>query len=243
MYLRFCMNSLFNKKFWEEINTYFPWYDTGHTENNMSNNSSSVACVFVTNPLPSNNKGIFTEPLSSNDRGDTHTQTAMWSHKPTLFFQNTESRLKNKLIQRLELDQSSTSTTEVKNVFGVYLTILPRLYMLCVEQESNHEFCGKKWLWLMRIIKITIFWAMMPDLVNHYHCFGGISYLYLQDREVRLIWNTVNNLWLPKHKKPSEPDSEPRVDPRTSQIWSRMPTTELWHPAQECIKHYKVNKV
>jgi hypothetical protein len=27
--------------------------------------------------------------------GDTHTQTARWSHKPTLFFQNKESRLKS----------------------------------------------------------------------------------------------------------------------------------------------------
>jgi hypothetical protein len=27
---------------------HFPWYDTGHIENIASNNSSSVACVFVT---------------------------------------------------------------------------------------------------------------------------------------------------------------------------------------------------
>jgi hypothetical protein len=73
-----------------------------------------VACVFVTavtflpsrflatmkgifaELLPSNDKGIFTEPLSSKDRGDTHTHThtATWSHKPTLFFLNEESRLK-----------------------------------------------------------------------------------------------------------------------------------------------------
>jgi hypothetical protein len=39
-----------------------------------------------TEPLPSHDRGIFTEPLPSNDRG--HTQTATWSHKPTLFFQN-----------------------------------------------------------------------------------------------------------------------------------------------------------
>jgi hypothetical protein len=34
----------------------------------------------------------YTEPLPSNDRR--HTQTATWSHKPALFFQNKESRLK-----------------------------------------------------------------------------------------------------------------------------------------------------
>jgi hypothetical protein len=37
-----------NKKFWEELIAYFPSYDTGHIENNASNNSSSVACLFVT---------------------------------------------------------------------------------------------------------------------------------------------------------------------------------------------------
>jgi hypothetical protein len=39
----------------------------------------------------------FTYPLPSKDRGihtHTHTQTPTWSHKPTLFFQNEESRLK-----------------------------------------------------------------------------------------------------------------------------------------------------
>jgi hypothetical protein len=42
-----------------------------------------------TDPLPSNDKGIFTEPLPSNNMGihrQTHAQTATWSHKPTLFF-------------------------------------------------------------------------------------------------------------------------------------------------------------
>jgi hypothetical protein len=39
---------LYNNKFWEELIPYFPWYDTGHIENDASNNSSIVACVFVT---------------------------------------------------------------------------------------------------------------------------------------------------------------------------------------------------
>jgi hypothetical protein len=37
-----------NKKFWEELMAYFPWYDTGHIENDASNNSSIIARVFVT---------------------------------------------------------------------------------------------------------------------------------------------------------------------------------------------------
>jgi hypothetical protein len=37
-----------NKTFWEEIIAYFPRYETGRIENDASNNSSIVACVFVT---------------------------------------------------------------------------------------------------------------------------------------------------------------------------------------------------
>jgi hypothetical protein len=37
-----------NKKFCEELIAYFRWYDTGHIENDASNNSSIVGCVFVT---------------------------------------------------------------------------------------------------------------------------------------------------------------------------------------------------
>jgi hypothetical protein len=39
---------LLSKKFWEELMANFPWYDTGHIETDESNNSSIVACVFVT---------------------------------------------------------------------------------------------------------------------------------------------------------------------------------------------------
>jgi hypothetical protein len=37
-----------NKKFWEELIAYFPWYDTDHIENDAFNNSSIVAFVFFT---------------------------------------------------------------------------------------------------------------------------------------------------------------------------------------------------
>jgi hypothetical protein len=37
-----------NKKFWEELIAYFPCYDTYRIENEVSNSSSIVACVFVT---------------------------------------------------------------------------------------------------------------------------------------------------------------------------------------------------
>jgi hypothetical protein len=37
-----------NKKLWEELIACFPWYDTGHVENDASNSSYIVACIFVT---------------------------------------------------------------------------------------------------------------------------------------------------------------------------------------------------
>jgi hypothetical protein len=57
---------------------YFSWYDTGHTKNEASNNYSTVECNryrgnVSTEPLPSNDRGIFTKPLRSNDRGYTNT--------------------------------------------------------------------------------------------------------------------------------------------------------------------------
>jgi hypothetical protein len=126
---------LINKKFWEELFAYFPWYDTGHIENVESNNSSIVACVSVTAVtfLPSRCLATIGGFLPSrclatiggytyrhtdwceryfNYTGETgsgaviyvprfikigsgvqkligwDTQTATWSHKPTLFFQN-----------------------------------------------------------------------------------------------------------------------------------------------------------
>jgi hypothetical protein len=100
---------------------YFPWYDTGHIENNASNNSSIVVCVFVTavtfppsrflatkgdfyrtEPLPSNYKGIFTEPLPSNDKWgytDTHRQTTTCSHKPTQFFRSRKVGYKQETLE------------------------------------------------------------------------------------------------------------------------------------------------
>jgi hypothetical protein len=41
-------NIRLNKKFWEELIAYFPRYDTGHIGKDASNNSSTVACAFVT---------------------------------------------------------------------------------------------------------------------------------------------------------------------------------------------------
>jgi hypothetical protein len=90
-----------NKKFWEELIAYFPWYDTGHIENDASNNSSIVAGVFVTavtflpSRCPATIRGFLpTRYLATI--GEIHTQTATWSHRPTLFLQNKESRLINK---------------------------------------------------------------------------------------------------------------------------------------------------
>jgi hypothetical protein len=97
-----------NKKFWEELIAYSPWYDTGHIENETSKNPSTVACVFVTSVtfLPIRCLATIEEFLPSrclatirgflpsrclttiggHTQKHTHTQTATWSHKPTLFF-------------------------------------------------------------------------------------------------------------------------------------------------------------
>jgi hypothetical protein len=74
-----CMLSK-NNKFRQELIAYFPRYDTDHIENDASNNSSIVACVFVTAVtfLPSRclaTIGFFTGPLPSNDRGEQQTHT------------------------------------------------------------------------------------------------------------------------------------------------------------------------
>jgi hypothetical protein len=93
-----------NRKFREEVIAYFCWYDTDHIENDASNNSSIVACVFVTaiTFLPSRCLATIGEFLQSHClatirgflpsrclatiREGTHTQTGTWSHKPTFIF-------------------------------------------------------------------------------------------------------------------------------------------------------------
>jgi hypothetical protein len=127
-----------NKKSWEELIAYFPWYDMGHIENGAPSNSSIVTCVFATvvTFLPSRClatiggfllslclgtirgllpscclvtiggthrhtdwlEGFFNWVVEMGSGAvrytDSHTQTATWSYKPILFFQNKESRLK-----------------------------------------------------------------------------------------------------------------------------------------------------
>jgi hypothetical protein len=72
-----------NKKFWEELIAYFPWYDTDHIENE-SNNSSIVAYVFVTAVtfLPSRCLATIGGYVDTY----THTQAATSSYKPTFVF-------------------------------------------------------------------------------------------------------------------------------------------------------------
>jgi hypothetical protein len=109
-------NHELNKKFWKYLIAYFPQYDTGHIENDASNNSSIVPCVFVTvvtflpsrclattgGCLPSRRLATIRRLLPSHylptigeihRHTRTHTERATWSHKPTLFFQNKESKL------------------------------------------------------------------------------------------------------------------------------------------------------
>jgi hypothetical protein len=47
-FYRFPAHLSINEKFWEERIAYFPSYDTVRIENAAFNNSSMVACVFVT---------------------------------------------------------------------------------------------------------------------------------------------------------------------------------------------------
>jgi hypothetical protein len=53
-----------NRKFWEELIAYFLSCDTDRTENDITSNSSIIACVFITAVT------FFTEPLPSKDRMD-----------------------------------------------------------------------------------------------------------------------------------------------------------------------------
>jgi hypothetical protein len=70
------------------------FYDTDRMVNTESNSSSIVACIFVAagNCLSSRCLATAVSSGSTVIRGDT--QTVGWSHKPTSFFQNKESRLK-----------------------------------------------------------------------------------------------------------------------------------------------------
>jgi hypothetical protein len=69
-------------------------------------------------PLPSKDKGTFTKPLASNDRGDTqtHTQTEQRDLiSLLLFFQNKESRLKGK--ERKEMKKEDWEEKKNKTSF------------------------------------------------------------------------------------------------------------------------------
>jgi hypothetical protein len=88
--------------------------------------------------LPSrcNDKGAFTEPLPSNDRGDTqtHTQTATWSHKPTLFLQNKESRLKK---------ESDHIPPPKRNIFFCISYI--HIFIMLVRHMKYHPLYTPSW--------------------------------------------------------------------------------------------------
>jgi hypothetical protein len=69
-----------HQKFWEYLLAYFPLYDTGHIENDASNNSSIAARVFViaVTFLPSSCVAKIGGYLPSHCLaiiGDTHTDT------------------------------------------------------------------------------------------------------------------------------------------------------------------------
>jgi hypothetical protein len=82
-----CLQTRFRnlyKRFWEEIITYFPRYDTNRIENDPSNNSCIVSCVFVTAVtfLPSRClamiSGILPSRCLATIGGYTHRRTDWW---------------------------------------------------------------------------------------------------------------------------------------------------------------------
>jgi hypothetical protein len=96
------LNRQNNNKFWEELIAYFPWYDTGHIENDASNNSSIVACVFVTEVtfLPSRCLATIRGFLPSRCLATIWRNTQTHTQQRDLisvfyFFQNKGNRLKN----------------------------------------------------------------------------------------------------------------------------------------------------
>jgi hypothetical protein len=91
---------LVSKKFGEELIAYFPRYDTSHIENHAPNNSSIVACVFVTAITFVSSRCLATirgflpsRCLATIGEIHRHTHRATWSHKTNLFFLNKSSGL------------------------------------------------------------------------------------------------------------------------------------------------------
>jgi hypothetical protein len=93
---------------------------------------------FLTEPLPSNDKGIFTEPLSSNDRGiHRHTHRLQRDIISLLyfFFQNKESRVK--------MDIEEISVANEKVIEMKYMLLKHELVMILAQLDTqyiNHCF-------------------------------------------------------------------------------------------------------
>jgi hypothetical protein len=86
----FTMPLIKNKKFWEELITYFLWYDVNRIQHDASNNSSIVECVLVAGVkfLPSRclaTLGRYT--YRQTDERDLWSTPLIWAHVPWHIYQ------------------------------------------------------------------------------------------------------------------------------------------------------------
>jgi hypothetical protein len=136
------------KKFWEELIAYLIWHGPRWKRRNQQ---FFCCCMYIrywnnvsTKPLPSNDReflpsrclatiGEFLPSHCLATIGEflpsrclatirTHTQTATWSHKPTVFIQNKESRLKKCIGHKKYVSFSSTALFKTFLSSDKYLT-------------------------------------------------------------------------------------------------------------------------
>jgi hypothetical protein len=101
--------------------------------NLKSYNSPIVACVFFTAVTFLPNRCLAT--IGGYTDTHTHTQTATWSHKPTLFFQNTENRLQISVARICELGPTLVPVQKSSNHGNKYITTI-------VTNSSHSNRCG-----------------------------------------------------------------------------------------------------
>jgi hypothetical protein len=181
-----------NKNFWEELIAYFPWYDTGHVENDASNNSSIVAYVFVNAGtfLPSRclqtTGGTLTEPLPSNDKGDTKTHAHRQQQRslisPLLFFQN---KGKYAVIKRLlrPVNLEMVQFVDLRKCYAqTVLTFWTTLVYIYIIERGGRGGC-------VNISKDTII-----EVAQTRHSVSGCSSHASDNDSGRLCWFSLRQL-------------------------------------------------
>jgi hypothetical protein len=80
---------------------------------------------------------VSAEPLPSNDKGDTHTHTEQRDLKPTLFFQNKESKLK----MAGHSDRPGKTRTVLSPLEHYFRGFESHLVHRCVSSSVQYLFC------------------------------------------------------------------------------------------------------